>query len=164
MQNRNFLFKCARWSKTHSVDEIVVVMSQRLAEADDDYYRKQFPPEKLRAIVEKSMKLRNIRHITDGHRQRFLQALGTLRRKLTHVVKYESEAVDFVPVSTSTRPTESASASELRGGGSKTLFTTAETRATVADEAKEFYDEVTEEGRGYQWINTSKGIRLRRDS
>jgi type III restriction enzyme len=44
---------------------------------------------------------------------------------------------------------------ELRGGGLKTLFTTTETRGTIPDESKEFYDEVTEEGRGYQWINTS---------
>ena len=146
-----------RWNttiqrKTYTTEEIVEIMRQRLEEAEDDYYSKQFPPNKLRDIVETSKKKAHIQHITDSHRQRFLQALGTLRRKEAQVVKYEFEAVNYIPLSTKERPTESVSASELRGGGTKTLFITPETKATVPDEAKEFFAEITEEGSGYQYI------------
>ncbi|MEA1963462.1 MAG: restriction endonuclease subunit R, partial [Patescibacteria group bacterium] len=92
------------------------------------------------------------RVITNELRQRFLQSLGTLRRKSAKVVRYDFEPTDFFTISTEIRPQESVSASSIKGGGAKTYFYTEKTKETLSDEYVDFFDDATEEGIGYKII------------
>lgn len=71
--------------------------------------------------------------ITDDNRQKFLQALGTLRRKAAKRVIYKLSPKALVSVNTSTRQVESCSAAELRRG-SKTVFYVPGCESTLVDE------------------------------
>jgi len=87
---------------------------------------------------------------TDGVRQKFLQALGTLRRKTSENVRYTLSADRFHTLSTRQRQSDSVSAAELRRD--KTVFFTDQTRASLKDEQIEFFDEIAEPGSGFRCI------------
>ena len=95
------------------------------------------------AIVRESLKRAKVRtgRITDENRQKFLQALGTLRRKAAKRVVYRLSPTALQTFSTAERQAESCSAAELRRG-SKTVFYTVATEATLVDEQLEFFREV----------------------
>jgi len=137
---------------TYTPREIAEVMYQRFEdlpeEADQKYYAKQFPVDKLEEIVKRSLKETGNKAITESIRQKFLQSLGTLQRRAAQVVRYDFEPRDYKNISTSTRQQEGASASELKS--TKTLFFTNATAATIPDDLREFYDEVIEPGNGYK--------------
>lgn len=141
--------------KTYSSREVAEVMHQRFedlpAAADRKFYTKQFPVKKLEEIIELSLKNSRNKVITEGLRQKFLQSLGTLQRKASQVVRYDFEPTNYYSVPTSTRPQESASASDLKNG--KTLFYTGKTATSMPDEYKEFYEQATENGSGYKCLH-----------
>jgi type III restriction enzyme len=87
---------------------------------------------------------------TDSVRQKFLQALGTLRRKTSENVRYTLSADRFLTLSTRQRQADSVSAAELRRD--KTVFFTDQTRASLKDEQIEFFDEIAEAGSGFRCI------------
>jgi type III restriction enzyme len=129
-------------------------MYQRLRSIDDESkdaedprdrtsYAKKFPLARCEEIVAASLKYAKIKtgKITDDNRQKFLQALGTLRRKAAKRVVYKLSPKALVSVSTSTRQVESCSAAELRRG-SKTVFYVPGCESTLVDEQKEFFREV----------------------
>lgn len=143
--------------KTFSIDEVAEQLYQRLkgidqetAEAEDPedrtHYAKRFPREKCIAIVTESSKQAGITdgRITDDNRQKFLQALGPLRRKGTKRVVYVLAPDALVTVNTATRQAESCSAAELRRG-SKTIFYSDGCLATLVDEQQEFFTEVADQ-------------------
>lgn len=138
--------------KTYTPHDVAEVMFQRFEDLVDDaarkFYTKQFPVEKLEEIVKKSLKETGNKVITENMRQKFLQSLGTLQRKAAQVVRYDFEPTNYYPVSTTERPQESASASDLKNG--KTLFYTGKTKENMPDEYKEFYEEAIEEGAGFK--------------
>jgi len=145
--------------ETYTVDEIARVMYERLEEAQDPddpdpkmrtVYTDQFPISRLRKIVKNSLDRLHVAVATDSMRQRFLQSLGTLRRKDSENVRYTPVVDEHVIVTTSQRHGDSVSAPELRA--TKSLFFTAETKAALSDEQAEFFDEVTEAGSGYKVI------------
>jgi type III restriction enzyme len=145
--------------KTYTPREIAVEMHGRLEEAQDPddpdpkmrtVYTDEFPVERLEKIIRKSLKRANIPVATDVIKQKFLQALGTLRRKASENVRYVLRADRFHVVSTRSRPVDSAGAAELRRD--KTLFCTHQTRATLVDEQVEFFDELSEPGAGYKCV------------
>lgn len=145
--------------KTYSPREIAVEMYRRLEEAQDPedrnpkmrtFYTDQFPVERLERIVRESLERRKVKVATDSIKQKFLQALGTLRRKTSENVRYAPRPDRFYVVSTRERPRDSASAAELHSH--KTLFYTDQTRTTLADEQIKFFDEVAEPGSGYKVI------------
>ena len=142
--------------KTFSIEEVAEQLYQRLkgidqetadAEAPEDrtHYAKRFPREKCNGIVTESSKQAGITdgRITDDNRQKFLQALGPLRRKGTKRVVYVLAPDALVTVNTATRQAESCSAAELRRG-SKTIFYSDGCLATLADEQQEFFTEVAD--------------------
>ena len=90
--------------------------------------------------VAKRAKIRGGR-ITDENRQKFLQALGTLRRKMAKRVVYKLSPKALLTLSTGERQAESCSAAELRRG-SKTIFYAPGCENTLEDEQKEFFREV----------------------
>jgi type III restriction enzyme len=147
-------FRTTIQHKTWTVGEVAEQMYQRLKSIDDESkdspdpddrtnYAKKFPAEKCEAIVSESLKQAKIRtgKITDDNRQRFLQSLGTLRRKAAKRVVYKLSPKVLISMSTSTRQAESCSAAELRRG-SKTVFYVPGCENTLVDEQKEFFSEV----------------------
>ena len=78
---------------------------------------------------------------TDDNRQKFWQALGTLRRKAAKRVVYKLSANALVLMNTGDRQDESCSAAELRRG-SKTVFYELGCEATLVDDQREFFREV----------------------
>lgn len=150
-------FKTTIQHKTWTVEEIAEQMYQRLKSIDDESkdaedpkdrtsYAKKFPRSKCEEIVAASLKHAKIKSgkITDDNRQKFLQSLGTLRRKAAKRVVYRLSPKALSPVSTATRQVESCSAAELRSGR-KTVFYVPGCESTVVDEQKEFFREVMDE-------------------
>jgi type III restriction enzyme len=147
-------FKTTLQHKTWTAEEVAEQMYQRLKSIDDESkdskdpkdrtsYAKKFPRSKCEEIVGASLKQAKIKtgRITDENRQKFLQSLGTLRRKAAKRVVYKLSPKALSPVNTATRQVESCSSAELRRG-SKTVFYTPGCEATLVDEQKEFFREV----------------------
>ncbi len=140
--------------KTWSVEEVAEQMFQRLKSIDEESreaedpedrtsYAKKFPLEMCEAIVRESLKRAKITtgRITDENRQKFLQALGTLRRRSAKRVVYKLSPKALVSLNTRERQAESCSAAELRRG-SKTVFYAPGCEPTLVDEQREFFREV----------------------
>lgn len=141
--------------KTFSVDEVAELIYQRLRSIDQETadgpedertsYAKRFPREKCAAVIEASLKQACITdgRITDDNRQKFLQALGPLRRKGAKRVIYVLSAQALKTVSTKDRQGESCSAAELRRG-SKTVFFTEGSAEALKEDQQEFFAEVAD--------------------
>ena len=140
--------------KTWTVEEVADHMFQRLKSIDEEtkdandprdrtHYTRKFPLQKCEAIVRESLKRAKVKgsRITDENRQKFLQALGTLRRKVAKRVVYKLSPKALVTLSTADRQTESCSAAELRRG-SKTIFYAPGCVNTLDDEQVEFFREI----------------------
>lgn len=102
--------------------------------------------ERLRGLAEEQFRVlylnrRNALLEDALNRQKFLQSLGTLRRKAAKRVVYTLSPKALAPVNTATRQVESCSAAELRRG-SKTVFYVPGCDGTLVDEQKEFFHEV----------------------
>lgn len=153
--------------RTYTPREVAVAMYSRLEDAqefgddgagDDEstsvvsHYTDDFPVEKLEAIVVESLRRRGMTVATESVKQKFLQSLGTLRRKQSQNVRYVPDPTRYFVLSTRQRPANSISASELRTGSDKSVFYTDETRATLTEEQVETFDELTELGGGYRCI------------
>ena len=154
--------------KTHPPREIALVMYQRLEEAQDPdapdpkmrtVYTDEWSVERLEEIVRASLVNLKVDEATESMRQRFLQSLGTLRRKTSENVRYTPIVDRYFTLSTSQRQFDSVSAVELRN--TKTIFYTAQTRASLVDEQIEFFDEVTELGSGFKCIRVDNPYDLK---
>lgn len=140
--------------KTFSIEEIAGQLHRRFSDIDMELadsedlaertnYSKRFPMARCREVVAESLKRANITSglVTDENRQKFLQALGPLRRKTAKRVVYRLSAEALVTLNTISRQADSCSASELRRGV-KTIFYPEDCANTLADEQKEFFAEV----------------------
>lgn len=147
-------FKTRIEHKTYSVDEVAELMFRRLQSIDEETkdeedpkdrtnYTKKFSLERLEQVVKESLKRAKIKtgRITESNRQKFLQALGTLRRKKAKRVVYKLNPKALIPLNTSERHAESCSAAELRRGD-KTIFFGPDCETTLPDEQLEFFKEV----------------------
>jgi type III restriction enzyme len=143
--------------KTWTVEEIAEQMFQKLKSIDEESkdaedpsdrtnYAKRFPLAKCEDIVRASLKRAGIKSekITDDNRQKFWQALGTLRRKSAKRVVYKLSPNALVLVNTGDRQNESCSAAELRKA-SKTVFYAPGCEATLLDDQREFFREVDDD-------------------
>ncbi len=145
--------------KTHTAREIAEEMYRRLeGEQDPDdpdpkmrtVYTDQFPIERLEKIVKNSLTKIGVREATESMKQKFLQSLGTLRRKVSENVRYTPIVDRYFTLSTRLRQADSVSAAELRN--TKTIFYTDQTHTSLKDEQVEFFNEVTEPGSGFKCI------------
>lgn len=147
-------FKTQIQYKTWNVEDVAEQMFQRLKSIDEESkeaedpedrtsYAKRFPLEICEEIVRESLTRARITtgRITDENRQKFLQALGTLRRKSAKRVIYKLSPKALVTVNTRERQAESCSAAELRRG-TKTVFYAPGCEDTLVDEQREFFREV----------------------
>jgi len=148
--------------KTFSAREVAEDMYHRLEEAQDPddpepkmrtVYTNKFPIPRLEKIVKESLVRIGAKQATESMKQKFLQSLGTLRRKESENVRYKTKVEDYLTVSTMQRQSDSVSAAELRN--TKTLFYTDQTRETLIDEQIEFFDEAAEPGSGFKTISVS---------
>ncbi len=143
--------------KTFFAEDVAEQLYQRLKGIDQETadaadpedrtaYAKRFSRAKCAAIVAESLKQAGITdgRITDDNRQKFLQALGPLRRKGTKRVVYVLSPDSLVTINTATRQADSCSAAELHRG-SKTVFYTESCLETLADEQQEFFEEVDDQ-------------------
>ncbi|MGB7292523.1 MAG: DEAD/DEAH box helicase family protein [Thermodesulfobacteriota bacterium] len=146
--------------KTFSAREVAEEMYRRLEDAQDPddadpkmrtVYTDKFPIPRLEKIVKESLAKIGAKEATDSMKQKFLQSLGTLRRKESENVRYKTKVESYLTRSTKQRQSDSVNAAELRN--TKTVFYTEQTRETLLDEQVEFFDEATEAGSGYKTIS-----------
>jgi len=152
--------------RTYTPRQIAVEMYQRLEEAQDPddpdpkmrtVYTDGYPVDRLEQIVKDSLARLNADRATERMKQKFLQSLGTLRRKASENVRYTPIVDRHLTLSTRERQSDSASAAELRS--TKIIFHTDQTRDSLVDEQVEFFDEVTEPGSWFRCV----GIANRND-
>lgn len=142
--------------RTWSAVDVARQMYERLRTIDEETsdatlvedrtsYAERFPVSACEEIVRASLERAHVTsgRVIDANRQRFLQALGTLRRKAAKRVIYTTKANDMTVVNTSDRPRDSVSAAELRRG-SKTIFFTEASASLVPEEQREFFTEATD--------------------
>jgi type III restriction enzyme len=168
-------FKTQLQHKTWGIEEVAEQMFQRLKSIDEESkeaedpedrtsYAKNFPLETCEQIVQESLKHAMIKteRITDENRQKFLQALGTLRRKSAKRVVYKLLPQVLVTLNTSERQAESCSAAELRHG-TKTVFYAPGCEASLEEEQREFFREVEDPDgdflAGWQLVDNSSDFK-----
>lgn len=148
--------------KPYTAREIAQIMHKRLTEDDEDAaergeldqrgrYTDTWTVDKLEEVVRKSLENIHATVATESMRQKFLQSLGTLRRRESENVRYVLNPRSYKTLSTRERHADSVSAAELRA--TKTLYFTDQTRDALDDEQIEFFDEVTEEGTGFKAVS-----------
>jgi type III restriction enzyme len=150
-------FKTTIQHKIWTVEQVAEQMLNKLQAIDEESkdasdpkdrtsYAKRFPLEKCEDIVRASLNRAKVKSgkITDENRQKFWQALGTLRRKAAKRVVYKLSPTALSSVKTGDRQDESCSAAELRRG-SKTVFYAPGCEATLLDDQREFFREVEDE-------------------
>lgn len=155
-------FKTKILHKTWEAEAVAGQMYNRLVSIDEESkdaedpkdrtnYATKFPLEKCEQIVQESMKRAKNRtgRITDDNRQKFLQALGTLRRKAAKRVVYKLSPKALVCINTNERQVESCSAAEIRRA-SKTVFSAPGSKNTLLDDQIEFFREVEDEDGDYE--------------
>lgn len=151
-----------KWSatirrKTYQPEEVASQMHHALEKLDMEnnalsdpaehtQYAKDFPFERLLEIVRRS--LGSVTTCTESNKQKLLQALGTLRRKRSKIVRYELNPQQLVELSTKDKPDESASASQLRRD--KTAFILENTGDFLPEEQIEFFQELREDTGDYK--------------
>jgi type III restriction enzyme len=115
-------------------------------------YAKEHSVASLQTLIEES--LRRSGHtemlVTEANRQKFLQALGTLRRRTTKVVRYRLDPAQVIPVDTHDRPSESATAAQLRRD--QVAFIPPGARESLEPEQRGFFDEIVEPGGDYKCV------------
>jgi len=148
--------------KTYTQREIAQIMYDRFEQEDEDAaergeldqrgrYTDIWTVEKLEEVVRQSLENIHATAATESMRQKFLQSLGTLRRRESENVRYVLNPQNYETLSTRERHADSVSAAELRS--TKTLYFTDQTRDALEDEQVEFFDEVTEEGSGFKAVS-----------
>lgn len=148
--------------RTYTPREVALHMYRRLEEEQDPddpnpemrtYYTDKFPVKRLEKIVRDSLARAGMTEATDNERQKFLQALGTLRRKTSENVRYTLNPDCFKVISTRQRQADSVGAAELKRD--KRYYFTDQTRQSLKDEQLEFFDEVAEDGGEYKGVFTA---------
>jgi type III restriction enzyme len=148
--------------KTYSFDDVAEEMYRRLQSIDEESkdapdpkdrttYTKKFTLEHCLEIVKASARRAKIKtgRITEENRQKILQALGPLRRKLAKRIVYKLRPKALQVFSTKERPAISVSAAELRRGD-KTLFFTPDSEKFIPDKQKDFFNSVKDPDGDYR--------------
>lgn len=140
-------------SRTYTIDEVAERMFRALEAIDGESadtkeptgYAKKFNMARCKQIVEKSLERAGIKsgRVTEENRQRFLKALGPLRRSASRRVVYESKPADLRQLKASDRGTDSCSAIEL-GSKRKGIFYTQKTVSSLPDDQRDFFLEATD--------------------
>lgn len=114
--------------------------TRTVAGRDATHYAVRYPLKRLLKVVRESVQRAKIPEdaIPDEIRQKFLSALGALRRRTSGRLTYTPSFKALVRVNTTARQEQSCSASELRRD--KGLAPHPECRQTLAPEQRDFFD------------------------
>ncbi len=143
--------------KTYTPEEIASDMYRRLEEADEPDFQEIRPttrytdtwtPSKLEKLIRDSLARRGLEVATENMKQKFLQALGTLRRTEAQAVRYTPKIDQYKIISTRERQADSVSAADLRRN--KAVFYSEITRDFLVDEQIEFFDEISDQFTGFR--------------
>jgi type III restriction enzyme len=145
--------------KTSTSREIAQIMYDRLVQEDEvaaergeldqrGRYTDMWTVDRLEKVVIRSLANINAQEATESMKQKFLQSLGTLRRRESENVRYTLNPNSYTTLSTRDRHADSVSAAELRVN--KTLFFTDQTRDTLDNGQIEFFEEVADPGNGFK--------------
>jgi len=147
--------------KTFTADEVADAMHECLAAVDKETasnrnpkkrtrYAAKYPREKLLKVVLESIRRANIKRdaIPDEAKQKFLQALGAVRRKDSRKVSYRSVAKDLLVIPTKSRQKDSCSSAELQRD--KSIFCRSDCEKYLPKEEREFFDAVKDEDGEYR--------------
>lgn len=142
-------------NKTYSIDEMAQTMFDRLGEVDEaETYQQEYPIEKLKSIIKRSLEESGSSVITDESRQKLLHALNTIRQKTVEIpeARFEIVPTNFIEIRTSDYAKyDSVSASSLHKD--KYLFVTGETVKYISSEEKEFYGELSDMSNSFNVIS-----------
>ena len=146
--------------KTYTVMEIVRYMHQALEAIDRETadlstpekrtrYAKRYSLSKLKEVVKESVIRSGIdeNQIPDEARQRLLQSLGVLHRKVSRRVSYDTLAKGLVQINTKERQKDSCSAAELKRD--KSVFYRSDCETYLPKEQKDFFHELADEDGDY---------------
>lgn len=155
-------FKTTITHKTYSFEEVAEEMYRRLQSIDEEtkdlpdpsdktHYTRKFNHEKCLEIITSSAKRAKIKsgRITEENRQKVLQALGPLRRKIAKRVIYKLTPNALRIISTKDRPSFSASAAEIRRGD-KTIYYGENSEKTLSEEQRTFLNEIKDPDSEYR--------------
>lgn len=130
----------------HFLEKLDMEMSS--VENQEVEYAKEFPYARLLSIVKNS--LGDQEFCTEANKQKLLQALGTVRRTKTKIVRYEQDPKCLFTIDTRTRPNESASAAQL--SRDKVAVVSSISKNYVEEAQLEFFNEIIEEAGEYNCI------------
>lgn len=147
--------------RTLTVDQMALKMWDRFRDIPDDdneglaeKYQELYPIEKLKKVIEESLKKSGNSVITEKLSNRFISALGTVWRQGNSYVDYNIQPNKYYVVdSKSNMRTESTSASLLKNN--HTLFWTDDTIKYLTDEEKIFFNEIKDTSAGYKQVKVS---------
>lgn len=146
--------------KTYTAAEIARYMHQALEAIDRETaglsipakrtrYAELYSLTKLEEVVRESVKRSGIdeNQIPDEARQKLLQSLGVLHRKVPRRVSYDTLAKGLVPINTKERQKDSCSAAELKRD--KSVFYRSDCETYLPMEQKDFFHELADEDGDY---------------
>lgn len=142
--------------KTYSIEEVAEAIYRKLESVDAESrdsedpqdrtnYARKYTLGKCVQIVRESLARSGNKtgRITEENRQKFLQALGPLRRKIARRVVYKLRPTALRRMNTKERQAESCSAAELRRQD-RTIIYGPRAEDTLPDEQREFFAEVND--------------------
>lgn len=141
--------------KTYSVEEMAKIMWFRFEDVPDDNneglsekYKNEWPIEKLKDIIIKSLEKSNNSVITENLKQKFLSAMGVIFRQGNAFVDYNSIPDVYETISTKKLRRDTISASSLKKD--KVIFWTSDTELYLNLEEKEFFYEMIDTTNAYR--------------
>lgn len=152
----------SRWQteirrRTYSAEEIAQTMFERLQEhtleqglfADENG---EWTKDRLEAVVRLSLEKVGLPAATDPVKQRFLKAMGSLRRTAAKVPRLAAADGQFKTLSTRTRRGEHINASQLRSGSAKVVFYVDGSEETLEADEKAFLSEALDSDGAYRVV------------
>ena len=143
--------------KSFTVADIAAHMLERLVSIDRESrlgngsaqptnYAQKFPLERLEKIIQNSVEKANIdaNAIPDLARQRLLNSLNVLNRRISKRVTYQTVANALVRTSTRERQADSCTAVGLRPGGDKKIFCHPKCEDYLPEDEKEFFKQLVD--------------------
>jgi type III restriction enzyme len=149
-------FKTQITHKTYSIEEVAKQMFLRLQSIDEESkdaedpedrttYSSKFPLSQCESVVTESLQKAGIEggRITEDNRQKFLQSLGTLRRKTAKRVIFRLKANALIIINTAMRHNDSCGSAELRRAD-KVIFYGPDAEKNIPEDQIEFFKEVAD--------------------
>lgn len=155
LKNENRHWKTEVKHNTITVDDMALKMWSRFNDIPDDnnenlaqQYQEKYPIEKLKEIINESLKKSSNTVITDKLSNRFLSAMSTAWRQGQNYITYTTNPNTYFAINTKDMRSETVNASSLKKNS--TIFWNDNTKNYLSEEEKEFYNEIIDTSNGYK--------------